>query len=107
MDSRAETLAGDKERSVSPSPLPSFTKEEKIDLDDQPTDNEGSLKEPVSTEEDDDVEYPTGAKMLAIVVALCLSIFLVALDMTIIATAIPKITDEFHGLDLVGWYGSG
>lgn len=22
------------------------------------------------------------------------------------ATAIPKITDEFHGLDLVGWYGS-
>lgn len=26
--------------------------------------------------------------------------------MTIVATAIPKITDEFHGLDLVGWYGS-
>ena len=30
----------------------------------------------------------------------------VSLDMTIVATAIPKITDEFHGLDLVGWYGS-
>jgi MFS family permease len=26
--------------------------------------------------------------------------------MTIVATAIPKITDEFQGLDLVGWYGS-
>jgi len=26
--------------------------------------------------------------------------------MTIVATAIPKITDEFRGLDLVGWYGS-
>lgn len=26
--------------------------------------------------------------------------------MTIVATAIPKITDEFEGLDLVGWYGS-
>ncbi|ESZ94444.1 hypothetical protein SBOR_5162 [Sclerotinia borealis F-4128] len=39
-------------------------------------------------------------------VALSLSIFLVALDMTIVATAIPKITDQFHGLDLVGWYGS-
>jgi len=26
--------------------------------------------------------------------------------MTIVATAIPKITDEFHGLDLVGWYGA-
>lgn len=26
--------------------------------------------------------------------------------MTIVGTAIPKITDEFKGLDLVGWYGS-
>jgi MFS transporter, DHA2 family, glioxin efflux transporter len=26
--------------------------------------------------------------------------------MTIVATAIPKITDEFKGLDLVGWYGA-
>lgn len=30
----------------------------------------------------------------------------VSLDMTIVATAIPKITDEFHGISLVGWYGS-
>lgn len=26
--------------------------------------------------------------------------------MTIVATAIPKITDEFHGLDQIAWYGS-
>ncbi|KAI5458958.1 major facilitator superfamily-domain-containing protein [Mariannaea sp. PMI_226] len=32
--------------------------------------------------------------------------FLVALDRTIIATAIPKITDEFNSLTDVGWYGS-
>lgn len=37
---------------------------------------------------------------------LCLSVFLVALDNTIIATAIPKITDEFQSLDDVGWYAS-
>ena len=30
----------------------------------------------------------------------------VSLDMTIVATAIPKITDQFHGIDLVGWYGA-
>ena len=41
-----------------------------------------------------------------IIVALILSIFLVALDMTIVATAIPRITDEFHSLDQLGWYGS-
>ncbi len=26
--------------------------------------------------------------------------------MTIVATAIPKITDEFKGISLVGWYGA-
>ncbi|KAK5452145.1 hypothetical protein LTS15_007209 [Exophiala xenobiotica] len=33
-------------------------------------------------------------------------IFLVALDMTIVATAIPQITEDFHSLDQIGWYGS-
>ena len=51
-------------------------------------------------------DYPHALKLAFIVVALVLSIFLVALDMTIVATAIPRITDEFHSLDQVGWYGS-
>ena len=51
-------------------------------------------------------DYPHALKLAFIVVALVLSIFLVALDMTIVATAIPRITDEFHSLNDVGWYGS-
>ncbi|KAK3369997.1 major facilitator superfamily domain-containing protein [Podospora didyma] len=54
----------------------------------------------------DEGDYPTGVAFAFIVVALVLSIFLVALDMTIVATAIPKITDEFGGLEDVAWYGS-
>ena len=54
----------------------------------------------------DTADYPRAFKLFFIVVALVLSIFLVALDMTIVATAIPRITDEFHSLDQVGWYGS-
>lgn len=41
----------------------------------------------------DELVYVGGLKLAAIVVALALSIFLVSLDMTIVATAIPKITD--------------
>ncbi|KAK6613855.1 hypothetical protein ACHAPC_010409 [Botrytis cinerea] len=52
------------------------------------------------------VEYPTGVKLQLISLALCLSVFLMALDNSIIATAIPKITDQFHSLNDVGWYGS-
>ena len=35
-----------------------------------------------------------------------LAVFCVALDNTIIAVAIPRITDEFHDLNDVGWYAS-
>ncbi|CAK5276777.1 unnamed protein product [Mycena citricolor] len=51
-------------------------------------------------------EHPEGLKLALITLALCLAIFLVALDNTIIATAIPKITDDFNSLADVGWYGS-
>ncbi|KAJ7473143.1 DHA14-like major facilitator [Mycena galericulata] len=50
--------------------------------------------------------YPNGIKLAVLILALGLSIFLVALDNTIITTAIPKITDQFNSLDDVGWYGS-
>ena len=57
-------------------------------------------------DDEDEVVYPTGLKFVVITIALCLAVFLVALDNTIIATAIPKITDHFKALGDVGWYGS-
>lgn len=56
--------------------------------------------------DDDDIVYPSGMKLVVITLALCLSVFLVALDNTIIATAIPKITDHFNSLGDIGWYAS-
>ncbi|KAK1752281.1 major facilitator superfamily domain-containing protein [Echria macrotheca] len=53
-----------------------------------------------------ETEYPEGWKLVCIIIALMMGIFLASLDMTIVATAIPKITDEFHGLDKVSWYGA-
>ncbi|KAF2135708.1 uncharacterized protein K452DRAFT_346728 [Aplosporella prunicola CBS 121167] len=41
-----------------------------------------------------------------LVVSALTSMFLVALDRTIISTAVPKIADEFNSLADVGWYGS-
>ncbi|KAK6425937.1 MFS sugar transporter [Oleoguttula sp. CCFEE 5521] len=56
--------------------------------------------------EEDNTVYPKKMQLFLITVALCLSVFCFALDNTIIATAIPKITDEFHAINDVGWYGS-
>lgn len=55
---------------------------------------------------DEDIVYPSGFKFGLIITAICLVVFLVALDQTIIATAIPKITDQFNSINDVGWYGS-
>ncbi|OKL55855.1 hypothetical protein UA08_08883 [Talaromyces atroroseus] len=67
------------------------------------TEKESQKDAPVESEEN---QYPTAMNLVFVVVALILSMFLMALDMTIIATAIPKITDEFKSLDQVAWYGS-
>lgn len=51
-------------------------------------------------------QTPNNSKLLIINLASCIAVLCVALDNTIIATAIPRITDQFHALDDVGWYGS-
>ncbi|KAJ7045128.1 putative efflux pump antibiotic resistance protein [Mycena alexandri] len=50
--------------------------------------------------------YLSGTRLVVLMFALGLSVFLVALDNTIIDTAVPKITDEFNSLSDVGWYSS-
>lgn len=59
-----------------------------------------------TTDQQADPEYPALLKAVLIVVSLFITVFLVALDQTIIGTAIPKITDQFHSVPDVGWYGS-
>lgn len=54
----------------------------------------------------DDIEYPPTKKVVVILAGLFVSVFLVALDRTIIGTAIPTITNEFNSLNDVGWYAS-
>ncbi|KAG6365909.1 hypothetical protein INS49_000085 [Diaporthe citri] len=49
--------------------------------------------------------FPTGLRFAVIVLALMLSLFLMALDLTIVAAAIPQITDEW-GIRDVSWYSS-
>ncbi|ROV90262.1 hypothetical protein VPNG_09907 [Cytospora leucostoma] len=54
----------------------------------------------------EDIVYPSGLKLVLLVVSLFVTIFLVALDRLIISTAIPQITDDFHSVTDIGWYGS-
>lgn len=105
--SRAESLA------TSPGVLQSSEKLDEANIraasvvsgDEKPVtgiDTEGTPQ----NEEDPEIEYPTAFKLTLITIALCLAVFCIALDNTIIATAIPKITDHFKAIDDIAWYGS-
>ncbi|MCJ1399411.1 hypothetical protein MMC11_002613 [Xylographa trunciseda] len=102
--------------------LPSPAKPQPSDLDGEAEKNEQDLSSPPS----DDLEsestqvletaptappatqkepWVSGIKLLNIISALTLVCLLVLLDTSIIATAIPYITSDFHSLTDVGWYG--
>jgi len=49
---------------------------------------------------------PKTLKFWLIIVSVFSAMLLVALDRTIIATAIPEITNDFQSLGDIGWYGS-
>ncbi|KAK2832015.1 hypothetical protein FQN49_006936 [Arthroderma sp. PD_2] len=53
-----------------------------------------------------DVDYPTVFWASCVSFGVALGLFMVGLDMTIVAAAIPRITDDFKGINLVGWYAS-
>ncbi|CAK1354643.1 uncharacterized protein RHO25_001576 [Cercospora beticola] len=59
-----------------------------------------------SSSEQRTTHYASGIKLVLTTVGLGLTIFCIALDSTIIATAIPSITDDFSSINDIGWYGS-
>ncbi|KAJ4992876.1 hypothetical protein SVAN01_01580 [Stagonosporopsis vannaccii] len=70
---------------------------------DQPSDvvNFKALLDPIP-----EPAYPSTKRTVLIMCSIYITMFLVALDKTIIAPALPKITDQFHSLSHIGWYGS-
>ncbi|KAK3991311.1 major facilitator superfamily domain-containing protein [Cladorrhinum sp. PSN332] len=62
-----------------------------------------SPQEPGGPEE---LYQPKSLKFWGTIACNFLALFLVALDRTIVATAVPRISDEFKALGDIGWYGS-
>ncbi|KAL7783306.1 putative MFS transporter [Trichoderma afarasin] len=50
-------------------------------------------------------EYATGVRLILIMCSIFLATLVAAIDLGIVATAIPGITSDFHKLDDIGWYG--
>ena len=91
---REEAETAEVKEQLGMDPPPTAVKDETI-----ATEKESQAK----LDAEEDMEYPHGLKLAVILMALCLAVFLVALDQTIISTAIPKITDHFNSIKDIGW----
>ncbi|KAB8243580.1 major facilitator superfamily domain-containing protein [Aspergillus flavus] len=56
--------------------------------------------------ENTDTTYLRGIKLYSILSGVMIATFLISLDVSIIATAIPSITSQFHSTTDIGWYGA-
>ncbi|KAL2150800.1 hypothetical protein VTH82DRAFT_7363 [Thermothelomyces myriococcoides] len=80
--------------------------EREEEVADQKTAGDDPFGEDTAGRDNVNVVYPTGIKLFLIIASLCLAVFLVALDQTIIAPALGAITDEFGSVGDIGWYGA-
>ncbi|RAK79022.1 MDR family MFS transporter [Aspergillus fijiensis CBS 313.89] len=67
---------------------------------------ERSPSSPKESADSPEAEYPGPLQVALIMICILCAIFIMSLDRTIIATAIPQITNEFNSLGDIGWYGS-
>ncbi|VTT76738.1 unnamed protein product, partial [Fusarium fujikuroi] len=62
------------------------------------------IEEPRDDEEN--IVYPTGPKLWSTMASMAIACFLSGLDLTIVAVAVPSITDEFQTIADIGWYSA-
>ncbi|KAI0423990.1 major facilitator superfamily domain-containing protein [Xylaria sp. FL1042] len=53
-----------------------------------------------------EIVYPRGFRLRMTVISLCIVSFLFGLDLTIVAAAVPRLTDYFYSVKDIGWYSS-
>jgi hypothetical protein len=75
----------------------------------EPTDGSANAMQPFDTMEDEtnaveaEDQYPTGTRFWFPVISGALILLVVGLDGSILATAVPAITDHFHTVADIGW----
>ncbi|PQE27250.1 MFS multidrug transporter protein [Rutstroemia sp. NJR-2017a WRK4] len=89
--------------------LISSTKHEKVDSEpdgNQSAEAKKAANVPTIQNQNPESVWAHGIQLWAVMIAVSLVLFLMLLDGTIIVAAVPRITDDFHSLNDIGWYGA-
>ena len=91
-----------KNENTDKAPSPSSSSEDVVET--KPGEEEKGADE--SAETKSQMEGRSKGKIAIIMLALCMAVFLAALDVTIITTALPTISEDFHSAAGYTWIGS-
>ncbi|KAF5550554.1 major facilitator superfamily transporter [Fusarium phyllophilum] len=101
--SEPHPISGDDEKTGSRSDTPTLNEPTQ---DEKPKKSEDGDGDGELTTEEEETEWISGWKLASMMISLTLAAFLMLLDMSIISTAVPRITSDFHSLPDIGWYAS-
>ncbi|EEQ33880.1 hypothetical protein McanCB56680_006470 [Microsporum canis] len=73
---------------------------------DVPAPNEAKMEMKTEGPKPASTEKTFTLKVILLLISVFLSMFLVAIDRTIVSTAVPTISNEFNAFADIGWYGS-
>ena len=62
------------------------------------------VQEELPANADDNIDYPTGKKLWLTLTSVLMACIIYGLDLTIIAVAVPSVTDDFKSIRDIGWY---
>lgn len=83
---------------------PAATENHELNSRDSNSAHASGTRETYETKQD---RVNTNLQLFLLISCLFGGVFVMALDATIIGTAVPRITTEFNSLDDIAWYGSG
>ncbi|KAJ0300236.1 hypothetical protein COL516b_008587 [Colletotrichum fioriniae] len=66
----------------------------------------GAVSSPSSGREVEGEQWVEGCRLAVLIIGICLAVFSISADRTILTTAIPYITSDFQSTADIGWYGS-
>ncbi|KAL4953937.1 major facilitator superfamily domain-containing protein [Aspergillus filifer] len=75
-------------------------------MDSRPSSESGKKPSDTVEKTGDEPNYITGLNLVSTLSCCVLVAYLMLLDTSIVSTAIPRITTDFHSLNDVGWYGT-
>ncbi|TWU77392.1 hypothetical protein ED733_006174 [Metarhizium rileyi] len=106
MSRKTDSFASEQKMSTEKDALSDLEANRRVEPDREPSAPHDTVSQPTDIAEDGETQWLQGFPLVVIMMALTIVSYLMLLDVSIVSTALPKITNEFNSLPDIGWYAA-